>query len=584
MKRVLAIVAAVTMLIMMLTLGFTNCMTTTTGTTTAAAETTALATTAAAETTAAETTAAAPSVLSVWAATEPESIDPAKIAWAHEFTLVYHMFEGLVRWDATVPGSVPVLGEAKEIKWDDTKTKATVTLRDDIFWSDGKPVMAQDYEYAWKRHADASLATAYGSTMVDFFKGGTDAYNAVQKSIDDGTTIDLKTTLDMMAVKATGDKTLEFELSNPCPYFDYILAFGNMVPVREDTVTANGDAWTTDPKTYLTNGRYVMAERKPDEIIVLQKSDKYWDNASTKIDTIEFKLLADENVAYAAYQTDQVSFVMSVPLGEMETVLASPDYIRGGLLGTYYLDFNVTKPPLDKAEVRKALALTIDRPFIVTQVTKQNQIPAYAWVPEGMVDIDGKTFRENGGDLIERDYSKAVEEAKQLLIGAGYPDGKGMPKIEFTYNSDNQGHKIIGEAFANMWKTQLGVEVEMVGVEGTVFNSFRMELKHMIARDGWICDWNDATSMLNLCLSDSGNNHTGWKSQTFDDLLNQAAGEADLKVRSQLLHDAEKLMMDEMPAAPVYYYVNNFLLKPYVSGACFSPLGNQFFWNCTINK
>ena len=150
-----------------------------------------------------------------------------------------------------------------------TKTKATVTLRDDIFWSDGKPVLAKDYEYAWKRHADANLASAYGSTMVDFFKGGTDAYNAVQKSIDDKTTIDLKATLDMMAVKATGDKTLEFELSRPCPFFDYILAFGTLVPVREDTITANGDAWTTDPKTYLTNGRYIMAERKPDEIIVL---------------------------------------------------------------------------------------------------------------------------------------------------------------------------------------------------------------------------------------------------------------------------------------------------------------------------
>ena len=527
---------------------------------------------------------AAPVKLSVWAGSEPESIDPAKIAWSHEFTYVYHMFEGLVRWDATVPGSVPILGQAKEIKWDATKTKATVTLRDDIFWSDGQPVLAKDYEYAWKRHVDASLATAYGSTMVDFFKGGTDAYNAVQKSIDDGTTIDLKAAQDMIAIKATGDKTLEFELSNPCPFFDYILAFGTMVPVREDTITANGDGWTTDPKTYLTNGRYIMAERKPDEIIVCQRFDKYWDNASTKIDTIEFKLLADENVAYAAYQVDEVSFIQSIPLGEMETALASPDYIRSGMLGTYYYDFNVNKPPLDKVEVRKALALAIDRPFIVTQVTKQNQIPAYAWVPEGMADVDGKTFRENGGDLVERDYTKAVEQAKQLLIDAGFPDGKGMPKIELSYNSNNVGHKIIAEAVANMWKTQLGVEVEIVAVEGTVFNSYRMELKHMIARDGWISDWSDATSILDLFRSDSGNNHTGWKSQAFDDLLNQAATEADMKARSQLLHDAEKMGMDDMAVAPVYYYTNNFLLKPYVSGACFSPLGNQYFWNCTITK
>jgi oligopeptide transport system substrate-binding protein len=435
-----------------------------------------------------------------------------------------------------------------------------------------------------KRHADANLASAYGSTMADFFKGGTDAYNAVQKSIDDKATIDLKATLDMMAVKATGDKTLEFELSRPCPFFDYILAFGTMVPVREDIITANGDKWTNDPKTYITNGRYIMAERKPNEVIVCQRFDKYWDNASTKMDTIEFKLLADENVAYAAYQTDEVSFINAIPLGEMETALASPDYIQGGLLGTYYYAFNVTKKPLDNAMVRKALSLAIDREYIVTQVTKQNQIPAYAWVPEGIVDINDKTFRANGSNFVETDLAKAIVEAKQLLVDAGYPGGKGLPKIEVSYNSNNVGHKTIAEAVANTWKTELGVEVELVGVEGTVFNSFRQELKHMIARDGWICDWNDATSMLDLLRSDSGNNHTGYKNQAYDDLLNQAALAPDMNARSKLLHDAEVLMMADAPIAPVYYYTNNFMLKSYVNGACFSPLGNQFFWNCTITK
>lgn len=527
---------------------------------------------------------AVPTTMAVWAATEPESIDPAKSAWTHELTLLYHTFEGLMRWDATVPGSVPVLGQAKEIVWDATKTKATVTLRKDIYWSDGKPVLAKDFEYAWKRHADANLATAYGSTMVEFFKGGVEAYNEVQKSIDEGTTIDLKAALDKMAVKATGDKTLEFELARPCPYFDYVLAFGTMVPVREDIILANGDTWTNNPETYITNGRYVMAERKPNETIVLKRFNKYWDNESTKMDTIEFKLLADENVAYAAYQTDQVSFIQSIPLGEMETALASEDYIRGGLLGTYYYDFNVTKEPLDNAMVRKALSLAIDREYIVKQVTKQNQIPAYAWVPEGMVDINGKTFRENGGDLIERDYKKAVEQAKQLLKDAGYEGGKGLPKLEISYNSNNVGHKLIAEAVANMWKTGLGVEVELVGVDGAVFNSFRMELKHMIARDGWICDWNDATSMLVLCKSDSGNNHTGWANAEFDAKLAEADLAADMETRSKILHEAEQMIIDEMPVAPVYYYTNNFMLKPYVDGACFSPLGNQFFWNCTINK
>lgn len=177
-----------------------------------------------------------------------------------------------------------------------------------------------------------------------------------------------------------------------------------------------------------------------------------------------------------------------------------------------------------------------------------------------------------------------MEQAKQLLKDAGYEGGKGLPKLEISYNSNNVGHKLIAEAVANMWKTGLGVEVELVGVDGAVFNSFRMELKHMIARDGWICDWNDATSMLVLCKSDSGNNHTGWANAEFDGKLAEADLAADMETRSKILHEAEQMIIDEMPVAPVYYYTNNFMLKPYVDGACFSPLGNQFFWNCVINK
>jgi len=532
--------------------------------------------------------AATPSTLNVWAATEPESIDPAMIAWSYEFTLVYHMFDGLERWDATVPGSKPELGDAKTIKWDSTKTKATVTLRDDIYWSDGKKVTAHDYEYAWKRHADASLATAYGEEMADFFKGGEDAFQAVQKSIDGKVTLtpdQLQADKDLMQVKAVDDKTLTFELAAPCSFFDDILAFGTMVPVRQDIIEKYGAKWTADPTTYITNGRYAMSERKPNEDIVCQKNTKYWDKNSTKVDTIDFKLLKDEDAAYAAYQTDQVSFIQSIPLGEMDTALKSPDYIRSPLLGTYYFDLNVTKAPLDNAKVRQALALAIDRNYIVTQVTKQNQIPAYAIVPEGIVDTNpnGKTFRANGTDaMLESDMTKAVAAAKQLLSDAGYPDGKGLPKIELSYNNNNVGHKTIAEAIANMWKTNLGIQVDIVAVEGTVFNSYRMQLKHMIARDGWISDWNDATSMLDLFKTGNGNNHTGWSNTDYDTKVNQAETTQDMTLRSQLLHDSEKIETSDMPAIPLYYYTNNFMLKPYVDGACFSPLGNVFFWNVTI--
>jgi oligopeptide transport system substrate-binding protein len=521
-----------------------------------------------------------------WIATEPESLDPEFIAWVHEFTWVYHMYEGLMRWDADQPGGVPVLGQAKEIKWDDTKTKATVTLRDDIVWSDGQPVKAQDFEYAWKRHIDARNASSYGSTMADFFKGGTDAWNEIAKALEEKKTLtddQVKAIVDKVPIKAVDDKTLTFELSNPCPFFDYILAFGTMVPVREDIIKANGDKWTQTPATYITNGRYVLADRKPNETINLKKNDKYWDKDTTLVDEIDFPLLKDENAAYQAYQTDQVQFIQAIPLGELETAQKTPDYIQVPNLALYYYSFNVTKKPLDNPKVRQALALAIDKDYIVKSVTKAGQIPAYSIVPEGIVDTGDKTFRENGGNLMEPDYAKAVEQAKALLKEAGYPDGKGMPKIEVSFNSGNVGHKTIAEAVANMWKEKLGVTVELVGVEDNVFNSYRKELKHMIARDGWSCDWNDATSMLNLFRSNDGNNHTGWKNKDYDKLLQDAAAATDPAQRSKLLHDAEKLALTDMAIAPVYSYTLNYMLKPNIEGGCFSALGNMFFWNMKIN-
>ncbi len=525
---------------------------------------------------------AAPTEMAVFAATEPESIDPAKSAWVHEATLIAHMFEGLMRWDVTVPGAKPVLGNATDIKWDGLK--ATVTLRDGLVWNDGKPLTAKDYEFAWKRHADASLATAYGSTMIAYFKGGMDAYNAVQKAIDDKATYDLKTIQDGIAIKATDDKTLTFELASPCGYFDYILAFPCMVPVREDTITANGDKWTQTPDTYICNGRYVMSERKPNELIQLKKNDKYWDKDSTKMEIIDFKLLKDEIAAYAAYQTDEICFTNNIPLGEMETALKSPDYISTPLLGLYYYDFNVKKKPLDNAKVRQALALAIDKKYIVTTVTKQNQIPAYGIVPEGIMDAGEKTFREVAGNMLEADYEKAVAQAKQLLADAGYKDGKGLPKIEVSYNSNSQGHKNIAEAITNMWKEKLGINAALNPVEGSVFNSYRMKLEHQVARDGWIMDWADPSNMLDLFKKDSGNNHTGWSNETFEAKMIEAANSTDQAVRMAAFHVAEQTAIADMPVAPIYYYTNNFMLKPYVDGICFSPLGNIYFWNCTLTK
>lgn len=508
--------------------------------------------------TVAPTATPTPVSLNAYFGSEPGSIDPSINETVDGSVYLYHFYEGLTRYDAA-SGDI-VLGQAASIDSTDG-LNYTVKINPNAKWSDGKAVRAQDFEYSWKRLLDPATGATYGATFVPYFKDGND--------------------ITKVAIKAVDDSTLTFTLAKPCGYLNTLLNFPNLFPLREDIVKGN-DKWTQDPSTYVTNGRYVLKAWDHDSQIVAEKSPTYYDAATTKVDTINFKLFADDASAYAAYTAGQLDYDTAPPSGEAETYQKLPDYELKPALGTYYLALNCTKKPLDDAKVRMALNLAIDRSYIVKNVTKGGQVPAYAWVPNGIPDAAaGSDFRTVGGNLYESDMTKAIAQAKQLLIDAGYPGGKGLPKIEFTYNT-SASHQAIAEAVAHDWSTNLGIKVQLKNMEWNAFVEYRNKKEHQVARDGWIGDWVDPSTFMNLQLSTNGTNDAGYNNPAYDAAMAASDTTANVADRYAKLHDAEKLMMADAPIVPIYFYTDENLAKTYLTGQKEFVTGAVLFWNCTV--
>ena len=257
---------------------------------------------------------------------QPETLDPNMNQTVDGMIYVSHLFEGIYRQN--VDGSFS-LGQAKEVKQDGTKY--TVTLRDDIFWSDGKPVTAHDFVFSWRRLVDPATASPYGYIGADFFKNGNDVLGGTVAP-------------DQLSVKAIDDKTLEFELASEFPFTNELLAFPSLMPLREDIVSAASDSWSTVPETLISNGRYVCDTIANESQIILKKNDKYWDNTSTTVTTITFKLMSDDNAILAAFKAGELDLVDSFPSDELATLESTPEFHRFGNLGLYYLQLNNAGP------------------------------------------------------------------------------------------------------------------------------------------------------------------------------------------------------------------------------------------------
>lgn len=501
--------------------------------------------------------------LTVQNGSEPDTLDPNALNSNDSMDITLHMFEGLSKYASD--GKGVELGQAKDYTVSDDGLVYTFNLRDDIFWSDGQPVVAGDFVYSWQRLVSGGYDNSYFIDMV---------LNAVeiQKGEKDKTEL---------GVKAVDDKTLEVTLKTPCPYFNEIVAAAVTSPVRQDIIEANGDTWYTNPETYIGNGAYKLTEWSNQEKIVMEPNDKYYDYANLGPTKITWMLMDDDNAILAAFESGDLAYAASFPTEEIDRLKDAGIFQVAPVAGTYYIEVNAKGngaiPELQDPKVRRALALAIDRNYIVETITKRGETPADAFMPTGFLDADGSDYSDKIDKFWDNStYEANCEEAKKLLAEAGYPDGAGFPTISYTINN-NTAHSSIAEYLQNVWKEVLGIDCTIDSQEFKVFLDTRQRGDYALARAGWTVDYMDPASMMELWITSSGNNDAHFYNDEYDALIAAAASTGDKAERYENFHKAEKILEEQLPIIPLYFYSEPYLMDTTKYDGFYSYLAMPMF-------
>ena len=507
-------------------------------------------------------------ILSVQVGPDPETIDHALNSAVDGGNMLLHSFECLLAVDEN--GQL-VPGQAESWETSEDGLTWTFHLRDGLKWSDGSDLTANDFVYSWKRVCDPMVAAPYAETVLSMVEG-------YDKAIEGD--------LDALQVVAQDDNTLVVTLSTPCSYFGSLAAFATLSPVQEATVTANGDAWATSAATYISNGPFYVSEWVPGSYIMMTKNPYYWNADAIKLDGIKWNLIEDSNAAYSAYQTGEVLMIKSVPTEEIPSLKDSADFHVDPIIGTYYLSLNLERDAFKDARVRKALSLAIDRDYVANTLMQGTYSPADNFMGPGWIDMDGKQFKDNangGQSYIDvNNYEADLEEAKQLLADAGYPDGEGFPSISYTTN-DAGYHKVVAEYLQQAW-AQLGIDLQVDIVEWASFTPMRRNGDFDVARNGWVGDYSDPSNMLELFYSTNGNNDGKFNNADFDAAIELSRTTLDSAERSKALHTAEDVLMEETGCIPVAYYNDFWLQSDKITGSWHSPYGYWYFMYADITE
>ena len=491
---------------------------------------------------------------------EPKTIDPTLNSLNMASCYIHHAFEGLTKIDSN--NNVKA-GMAESWSVSDDGLTYTFNIRKNAKWSDGKPVTAKDFEYSWKRAVNPNTAAEY-SYMMEIVKNA--------REINEGTM-----DYDSLAVKAIDDHTFEVTLANPASYFlDFIASTGVFFPVRQDIIEKYGDEWTLKPETYIGNGPYKMIERLADEKIVFDINTNYYAQNEQIPPEIDFILMSDPNTAIAGIRSGNIHFsALEPPSAEIESLKDSGYITNNDAIGTFYIEMNITNAAFKDKRVRQALALAIDRKYIVENVTKGGQIPAGAFVPPAVKGEEIK-FREETTNYIDTDnYAGNIEKAKSLMAEAGYPNGQNYPVIELKVSPGI--YVLVGEAIQQMWKENLNVNVSLVQEEFPITLQSLLEKDYQMARMGWTGDYNDPMTMLDIMISYGGVNHTGFSNAQYDNLILSAKQNKDNSLRMNYMKEAEAILLDEMPIIPLYYRTDSFIKDPKLKGVVLNPLGRHRF-------
>ena len=483
---------------------------------------------------------------------EPQGIDPHIVTGVPEHHILISLCEGL-----TIPNPNPtgsdgyIPGTAESWTISDDGKEYIFKLNKNAKWSNGDPVTADDFVWSWKRILTASLGSQYPD-MLYYLVGAYEYHNG---EIDN---------FDEVGVKALDSHTLKVNLKNPTPFFIGLLSHYSTWPVHKETVLKHGDIddrngeWTR-PGNFVCNGPFQLKTWELNNKIVVEKNPHYYDASMVRLNEIHYYPVSNVMTEDRMFRAGQLHLTSSMPTQKCPIYIEekNPNLKIDPYMGTYFYRINTENVTLSDVRVRKALAYSIDRQLLVDKVTQCGQIPAYSFTPPGSNGYQPST---------EIPYDPVL--AKQLLAEAGYSSDNPFPKLEILFNT-NEGHRKVALAIQQMWQNELGIEVELVNQDWKVYLSREMVGDFQISRAGWIGDYEDPNTFLDLMRPNRGNNKTGWENMDFDALVEKANTINDQEKRYELLNEAEKILIDNMPIIPLYTYVRVYQLSPDVKG--FNP-------------
>lgn len=476
---------------------------------------------------------------------EPSDLDPQIISQITDSQIVLGLMEGLTAMDPKDAHPVPGVAE----RWENSDDKLTWTfhLRANARWSNGEPVTARDFAYAYRRILSPGLGSEYAAILYSL--RGAEAFNTGKL-----------TDFSQVGVRVVDDRTLALTLHTPVAYLPALVMHLAWSPVHQATIEKfgkideRGTHWTR-PGNYVGNGAFTLAAWEPNQVIRLVKSDTYWDKDSVRLREVNFYPIEDRITEEASFRAGQLHITGTLPADKIDLYKRDkPQFLRQEpMLASFFLTFNTTKPPLNDPRVRRALALVIDRAALCDKVLRGGRIPAYSLTPPGIAGYDSiPGFKED------------IEEARRLLAEAGFKGGAGFPRLEFLTAKGGNGQ--LPEAMQQMWRTQLGIDIAIVLQEGRVFSDSLRTRSYDLSIVGWVGDYLDPSTFLDLFRTGNGNNHTGWTSTVYDQLVTDALKAGDDAVRFPLYRQAEQLLVTEMPIGPLLYGRRNYLARPSVKG------------------
>lgn len=477
---------------------------------------------------------------------EPQALDPHITTGAPDFHVISSLFEGLTTVDPKTLELRPGAAESWDLS-DDLMTY-TFHLQKNGRWSNGDPVTAQDFVYSWHRAMSPELGNQYAYMMYfienaeEFGKGEITDFSKV-------------------GVKALDDKTLQVKLTAPTPYFLQILDHHTYFPVHPPTIEKFGgmnarvSKWTL-PGNIVSNYAFKLKHWELNKVIEVERNEFYWDADVVKLNGIQFFPVNQQQVEERMFRSGQVHLTYTPQMAiekiatydaeEPELIHKDPGY------SNYFYIFNTTRAPFDDVRVRKALSYAIDRESLVKRVTKGGEVPAYHFVPP-----DPEGHKPNSY------FTYDVEKAKALLAEAGYPNGEGFPEFDILYNT-HDNHRKIALAIQQMWHSSLNIQANLTNQEWKVYLNTQQNKDYNVSRKAWIADYLDPSNFYDLLLSYGGNNDTGWKNERYDQLVEEAQHELDTQKRFALYEEANKILADEMPIAPLYFMSDINLIRPNV--------------------